>query len=108
MSTASQESMVSPTAEESGKAPLHADSSVANTGHIRSVASAGDPLYAFYASGLDGSSGDEEDTEDELETQDWIRFQRARAQSRLNESCQREQHLHLAAKLRARDNGEHQ
>ncbi|KAF1316491.1 hypothetical protein FI667_g15344, partial [Globisporangium splendens] len=108
MSTASQESMMSPTAEESGKAPLNADSSVANASHSRSVASVADPLYAFYASGLDGTSGDEEDTEDELETQDWIRFQRARAQSRLNESCQREQHLHHAAKLRARDNGEHQ
>ncbi|KAE8891161.1 hypothetical protein PF005_g25474 [Phytophthora fragariae] len=48
--------------------------------------SAANPLWDFYACGLvneneDCSEG--EDTEDELETQDYILFQRQRAQARL-------------------------
>ncbi|POM62228.1 hypothetical protein PHPALM_28646 [Phytophthora palmivora] len=51
------------------------------------------PMWDFYACGLvnendDGSEG--EDTEDELETQDWILFQRQRAQARLANACHRE------------------
>ncbi|RLN59297.1 hypothetical protein BBJ29_008090 [Phytophthora kernoviae] len=59
------------------------------------------PLWDFYASGLvdendNGSGG--EDTEDELETQDWILFQRQRAQARLANACQREARTMRAAK----------
>eukprot|EP00644_Phytophthora_capsici_P001038 jgi/Phyca11/535917/estExt2_fgenesh1_pg.C_PHYCAscaffold_430071 len=59
------------------------------------------PLWDFYACGLvdendDCSEG--EDTEDELETQDWILFQRQRAQARLANACQREAHVLRAAK----------
>ncbi|CAI5736072.1 unnamed protein product [Peronospora destructor] len=59
------------------------------------------PLWDFYASGLvdendDGSGG--EDTEDELETQDWILFQRQRAQARLANACQRKARVVDAAK----------
>ncbi|CAH0487208.1 unnamed protein product [Peronospora farinosa] len=59
------------------------------------------PLWDFYASGLvdendDGSGG--EDTEDELETQDWILFQRQRAQARLANACQREARVVHATK----------
>lgn len=93
--------MLSPTAEESDKAPA---TNMAMTGQRGGATldggAAADPLYAFYACGFvqDEPSDEEEDTEDELETQSWIRFQRARAQSRLNESCQRERHLQLATK----------
>lgn len=56
--------------------------------------------WAFYESGLvqdttDGGANDDEDTEDELETADWIRFQRARAQSRLRAARQQQQQQHL-------------
>lgn len=59
------------------------------------------PLWDFYACGLvdendDGSGG--EDTEDELETQDWILFQRQRAQVRLANACQREARVMRATK----------
>ncbi|KAH7491983.1 hypothetical protein PRIC1_002546 [Phytophthora ramorum] len=59
------------------------------------------PLWDFYACGLvdendDGSAG--EDTEDELETQDWILFQRQRAQARLANACQREARVVHATK----------
>lgn len=56
--------------------------------------------WAFYESGLvhgdgdeDGGAEDDEDTEDELETADWIRFQRARTHSRLLASRQQQNHL---------------
>lgn len=55
-----------------------------------------DPLWDFYACGLDQDEG--EDTEDELETQDWIRFERRRAQLRLAEACRREAQLGLCNK----------
>ncbi|KAG6623204.1 uncharacterized protein IUM83_06467 [Phytophthora cinnamomi] len=59
------------------------------------------PLWDFYACGLvdendDCSEG--EDTEDELETQDYILFQRQRAQARLANACQREARVMRAAK----------
>lgn len=55
--------------------------------------SARDPLWDFYACALEPDEG--EDTEDELETQDWIRFERRRAQQRLAEACRREARLGL-------------
>ncbi|KAE9021362.1 hypothetical protein PR003_g13032 [Phytophthora rubi] len=63
--------------------------------------SAANPLWDFYACGLvneneDCSEG--EDTEDELETQDYILFQRQRAQARLANACQREARVMRAAK----------
>ncbi|EGZ26384.1 hypothetical protein PHYSODRAFT_345158 [Phytophthora sojae] len=59
------------------------------------------PLWDFYACGLvdendDCSEG--EDTEDELETQDYILFQRQRAQARLANAHQREARVLRAAK----------
>jgi hypothetical protein len=57
-------------------------------------APARDPLWDFYACALEPDEG--EDTEDELETQDWIRFERRRAQLRLAEACRREARLGLA------------
>uniref|UniRef100_A0AAV1UL75 Uncharacterized protein n=1 Tax=Peronospora matthiolae TaxID=2874970 RepID=A0AAV1UL75_9STRA len=59
------------------------------------------PLWDFYACGLvdendDGSGG--EDTEDELETEAWILFQRQRAQTRLANACQHEARVMRAAK----------
>ncbi|CAI5733466.1 unnamed protein product [Hyaloperonospora brassicae] len=59
------------------------------------------PLWDFYACGLvdetdEGSGG--EDTEDELETQAWLLFQRQRAQARLASACQREARVMRAAK----------
>ncbi|KAI9912874.1 hypothetical protein PsorP6_006783 [Peronosclerospora sorghi] len=59
------------------------------------------PLWDFYACALlddndDGSGG--EDTEDELETQDWILFQRQRAQVRLANACQCEARIMYATK----------
>ncbi|KAK1930589.1 hypothetical protein P3T76_013911 [Phytophthora citrophthora] len=59
------------------------------------------PLWDFYACGLvdeNDDCSDGEDTEDELETQDWILFQRQRAQARLANACQREAHVLRAAK----------
>ncbi|TYZ53539.1 hypothetical protein PybrP1_004546 [[Pythium] brassicae (nom. inval.)] len=67
--------------------------------------------WAFYESGLvhgggdveedseggDGGGGggaEDEDTEDELETADWIRFERARAHSRHLAARQQEQRQH--------------
>lgn len=55
-----------------------------------------DAAWAFYASGL-VDEGDDDDTEDELETADFIRFQRARAHSRLRASSQRERQLQQCA-----------
>ncbi|RLN80756.1 hypothetical protein BBJ28_00010242 [Nothophytophthora sp. Chile5] len=58
-------------------------------------------LWDFYACGLvdENDDGNEsEDTEDELETQDWIQFQRQRAQARLADACQRESHAMRATK----------
>ncbi|CAH0520845.1 unnamed protein product [Peronospora belbahrii] len=54
------------------------------------------PLWDFYTSGLvdeDNEDSGDEDTEDELETQDWILFQRQRAQARLANACQREAYV---------------
>ncbi|KAL7686528.1 hypothetical protein Plhal304r1_c026g0087271 [Plasmopara halstedii] len=51
------------------------------------------PLWDFYSCGLVDESDDcsnGEDTEDELETQEWIQFQRQRAQARLASASQRE------------------
>lgn len=61
-----------------------------------------DAAWAFYASGLvdDGDDEDDEDSEDEQETADFIRFQRARAHSRLRASSQRERQLQAAAPTR--------
>ena len=59
------------------------------------------PLWDFYACGLVDESDDgsaSEDTEDELETQDWILFQRQRAQARLANACQREARVVHATK----------
>lgn len=52
-----------------------------------------DLLWDFYACGLVDENDDysnEEDTEDEQETQDWIQFQRQRAQARLANASRRE------------------
>ncbi|KAF1785133.1 hypothetical protein GQ600_20819 [Phytophthora cactorum] len=59
------------------------------------------PLWDFYACGLvdeNDECSDGEDTEDELETQDWIQFQRQRAQARLANACQREARVMRTAK----------
>jgi hypothetical protein len=59
------------------------------------------PLWDFYACGLvdeNDDPSDGEDTEDELETQDWILFQRQRAQARLANACQREARVLRATK----------
>ncbi|ETK76557.1 hypothetical protein F441_17388 [Phytophthora nicotianae CJ01A1] len=59
------------------------------------------PLWDFYACGLvdeNDECSDGEDTEDERETQDWIQFQRQRAQARLANACQREARVMRTAK----------
>lgn len=58
-----------------------------------------DAAWAFYASGL-VDDGDDEDSEDEQETADFMRFQRARAHSRLRAFSQRERQLQVAAPTR--------
>ncbi|CAI5705408.1 unnamed protein product [Peronospora effusa] len=94
----SQRFHMSTTVSAKGLSPLqrHVTASV-NSGDMAPA----NPLWDFYASGLvdendDGSGG--EDTEDELETQDWILFQRQRAQARLANACQREARVVHATK----------
>ncbi|TDH73481.1 hypothetical protein CCR75_008616 [Bremia lactucae] len=58
------------------------------------------PLWEFYACGLvdeNDEFSNEEDTEDELETQDWIQFQRQRTYARLATTSQIEARIARSA-----------
>ncbi|GAB9468634.1 hypothetical protein Gpo141_00005948 [Globisporangium polare] len=81
---------VSPAAEEGPSARA--------TNGVRRAQQDADAAWAFYASGL--VDGDDEDSEDEQETADFMRFQRARAHSRLRASSQRERQLQGTAPTR--------
>lgn len=88
-------------ASASGLSALQRRVATTSSSSTQCAAAPANPFWDFYASGLvddndDGSDG--EDTEDELETQDWILFQRQRAQARLANAYQREARTLRAAK----------
>lgn len=55
----------------------------------------GDPLWDFYVCGLPAEDEADEDTDDEMEAQDWSRFERRRALQRLAIARAREAQLRV-------------
>ncbi|KAG7379212.1 hypothetical protein PHYPSEUDO_008886 [Phytophthora pseudosyringae] len=89
------------TTASAAKGPSAPQRRVAAAASSSRCSASANPLWDFYSCGLvdeNDDCSDGEDTEDELETQDWILFQRQRAQARLANACQREARIMRAAK----------